>query len=195
MERRVHKDIILASSSPRRKELLSQITPNFIVIGSDVSEKVLPGEDAEVCAIRLAEEKARNVIEKIGDRYIVIGADTIVSLDNEIIGQPKDKADAKRILEKLSKTCHTVITGVAIILTDENRIIRFAVKSKVWMKELSPEIIEKYIASGEPMGKAGACSIQGRGGDLIEKYEGSFTNIVGFPVEEIREALAKICKG
>ncbi|MEK9150452.1 MAG: Maf family protein [Candidatus Desantisbacteria bacterium] len=192
----MYKNIILASSSPRRKELLAQIIPqdNFIVIGSNISEDILPDEEAKVYAIRLAEEKARDVItqKKIGDRSLIIGADTIVSLDNEIIGQPKDNADAKRILEKLSRTCHTVITGVALILTGENRIIRFAVESKVWMKELSPEIIEEYVASGEPMGKAGACSIQGRGGDLIEKYEGSFTNIVGFPVEEIQEALAKI---
>ncbi|MBU1598507.1 septum formation protein Maf [bacterium] len=195
----LYKNIILASASPQRKELLAQIIPqdDFMVIASDVSEEILPGEDAESHTIRLAEEKARDVIarKKIGGRSLVIGADTIVSLDNEIIGQPKDNADAKRILKKLSRRCHTVITGVAIILTEENRIIKFAVKSKVWFKELSREMIEEYINSGEHIGKAGACCIQGLGKNLVERYEGSFTNIVGFPVEEIREALLNFVKG
>ena len=194
----MYKNIILASKSPRRKELFAQIIPetDFIVIGSDVSEEILPGEDAESYSIRIAEEKARDVIarhkEKIEEASLVIGADTIVSLDNEIIGQPKDNTDAKRILKKLSKRCHTVITGVVIILTGGNPAIKFAVRSKVWFKELSCEIIEEYVNSLEPMGKAGAYAIQGGGRDLIERYEGSYSNIVGLPVEEIREVLSKI---
>jgi septum formation protein len=179
--------VILASSSPRRKELLAQIIPDFAVIGSNISEDILPGEDAEGYAIRLAEEKARNVIEKIGGASTVIGADTIVSLDNEIIGQPKDDADAKSILKKLSGRWHTVYTGVAIV--KETEAIKFAVKSKVLLKKLSDEMIEEYIEQGEHIGKAGACCIQGKGKDLVSRYEGSFTNIVGFPVEEIRKAL------
>ncbi|MBU2600537.1 Maf family protein [bacterium] len=117
----MYKNIILASKSPRRKELLAQIIPetDFIVIGSDISEEIFPGEDAESYSIRIAEEKARNIIvrhqEMIGNSSVVIGADTVVSLDNEIIRQPKDNADAKRILKKLSQRCHTVITGVVII--------------------------------------------------------------------------------
>ena len=186
---KMYKNIILASSSPRRKELLAQIIPqdNFVVIASNVSEEILSGEDAESYAIRLAEEKARDVIEKIGGTSTVIGADTIVSLDNEIIGQPKDNADANRILEKLSNRWHTVITGVAIV--KEDRSIKFAVKSKVLLKKLNKKIIEEYINSGEHVGKAGACCIQGLGKNLVARYEGSFTNIVGFPVQEIREAL------
>ena len=190
----MYKNIILASKSPRRKELLAQIIPrnDFTVIGSNISEEILPGEDAESYSIRIAEEKARDVItrKKIGNSSVVIGADTIVSLDDEIIGQPKDNADAKRILKKLSKREHTVITGVAIVKGSKR--IKFAVKSKVLLKELSDKMIEDYINSGEHIGKAGACCIQGLGKNLVERYEGSFTNIVGFPVEEIREALLNL---
>jgi len=188
----MYKNIILASASPQRKELLAQIIPetDFTVIGSNVSEEILSGEDAAIYSIRLAEEKAMDVItqKKIAGRSLVIGADTIVSLDNEIIGQPKDNADAKRILKKLSNRWHTVITGVAIV--KEGKMIKFAVKSKVLLKKLSDEMIEEYINSGEHIGKAGACCIQGLGKNLVERYEGSFTNIVGFPVEEIKEALS-----
>ena len=188
----MYKNIILASASPQRKELLAQIIPetDFTVIGSNVSEEILSGEDAAIYSIRLAEEKAMDVItqKKIAGRSLVIGADTIVSLDNEIIGQPKDNADAKRILKKLSNRWHTVITGVAIV--KEGKMIKFAVKSKVLLKKLSDEMIEEYINSGEHIGKAGACCIQGLGKNLVERYESSFTNIVGFPVEEIKEALS-----
>jgi len=128
----------------------------------------------------------------IGNSSVVIGADTVVSLDNEIIRQPKDNADAERILKKLSQRCHTVITGVVII--KEGREIKFAVKSQVQLKKLSNEMIEDYINSGEPLGKAGACCIQGLGKNLVERYEGSFTNIVGLPIEKLQEVLSKICE-
>jgi septum formation protein len=189
------KKIVLASSSPRRKELLSKIIPEheFIVIESNIQEKILEGENAESFCMRIAEEKARDVIKKhkgdISDKAIVIGADTVILFDNEIIGQPKDKNDAKKILEKLSGKKHEVITGIAIISVNENKIIKFTVKSTVWIKKLSDEEILEYINSDEPMDKAGAYAIQGLGKNLIEKFEGSYTNIIGLPIDELRQAL------
>ncbi len=190
--------VILASNSPRRKELLSRILPleQFVIIGSNIQEKVKEDESAESFSTRMAEEKARDVARKhvdgIENASVVIGADTVVLLEEEIIGQPSDRDDAIRILRRLSGHSHEVITGVAIFLVEENRTIEFAVRSEVWMKELSDETIEKYVESGEPMDKAGAYAIQGVGRDLIEKFEGSLTNIIGLPVEELREVLRTV---
>ncbi len=189
---------ILASNSPRRKELLSEIIPSekFTVIGSSIQEKMRQGEDAESFSMRVAEEKARDVIRRQAGRIsgvsVVIGADTVILFDDEIIGQPRDRGDAVRILRRLSGHCHEVITGVALLLVKENRSIRFAVRSRVWMQKLSDEIIEEYTKSGEPMDKAGAYAIQGTGRNLIEKFEGSYTNIVGLPIDELRETLRTI---
>ena len=190
--------IILASNSPRRKELLSKIIPEdkFITIGSNIREKILRGEDAEKYCLRIAEAKARNVIKRYKNRIsgvqVVIGADTIISLNNEIIGQPKDKADAQIILKKLSGKCHEVLTGVAIVLVNQECTIRFCVRSKVWLKRLSKKAIMDYVESSEPMDKAGAYAIQGIGKKLVKKFNGSYTNIIGLPVQELRAALSSI---
>ena len=193
-----HIKVVLASSSPRRKELLAEIIrpEEFMVIDSNITEKIRDGEDAESFSLRMAVEKASYVIrdysDRIDDALVVIGADTVILFDNEIIGQPKDRPDAIRILRKLSGHCHEVITAVVLLLIKENREVKFAVRSKVWMKEISDEVIEDYIESGEPMDKAGAYAIQGIGKNLIERFEGSYTNIIGLPVDELKEALLKI---
>lgn len=190
--------VILASNSPRRKELLSRILPaeRFVIIGSSIQEKAKEDESAESFSTRMAKEKVKDVARKhvdgIKNASAVIGADTVVLFEKEIIGQPSDRDDAIRILRRLSGHSHEVITGVAIFLVKENRAIEFAVRSEVWMKELSDETIEKYVESGEPMDKAGAYAIQGIGKDLIEKFEGSLTNIIGLPVEELKEALRTV---
>ena len=190
--------MVLASNSPRRKELLSKIfsEDEFITIGSDIQEKILRGEDAESYCLRIAEAKARDVIKKhekkIGEAVIVISADTVISLKKEIIGQPKNRNDAKEILEKLSGKRHEVITGVVVILIKEDCPIKFAVKSQVWMKKLSERRILEYIESNEPMGKAGAYAIQGLGRKLIKKFQGSYPNIIGLPIEELQDTLSHI---
>ncbi|KPL13055.1 hypothetical protein AMJ74_05780 [candidate division WOR_3 bacterium SM1_77] len=186
------KKILLASRSPRRAELLRRVFPSerIIVIGSDISENRRKDERAEAFCRRIAKEKAASVWRKYeGQRsrvVAVVGADTVIRFKQEVIGQPKDGADAMRILNKLSGHCHEVITGVAVLFPAFARFKTFIVKSKVWMHKLGMETIEDYIATGEPLDKAGAYAIQGRGRSLVERYEGSYTNIVGLPVEELR---------
>ena len=193
-----HPEIIMASNSPRRKELLREILPqtDFTVIGSNIPEKPHQNEDGETFCLRIAEEKARFVAatcvsQKTKDA-IVIGADTIIWFNKEIIGQPRGPGDAIKILKKLNGHCHEVITGVAVLPTMQEEAIRFAVSTKVWFKDLSHQVIEEYVEYGEPIGKAGAYAIQGSGGDLIEKIEGSYTNVIGLPVDELREVLQKL---
>ena len=190
--------IILASNSPRRKELLAKIISEdeFIAIGCNIREKILRGENAEKYCLRIAEAKTKNIIKRYKNRIsgaiVVIGADTIISLNNEIIGQPKDKEDAQRILEKLSGKCHEVLTGVAIVMVNQKWTIRFCVRSNVWLKKLSKKAIMDYVESSEPMDKAGAYAIQGIGKKLVKKFNGSYTNIIGLPVEELRDILSYI---
>jgi len=190
--------IVLASNSPRRRELLAQIISpeEFMVIGADIQEKIIQGEDGESFSIRMAEKKARAVIEKYKNSYksisVVIGADTVILFNHEIIGQPQNTTDAIHILKRLSGHCHTVITGVAVFLLQENKVIKFTVKSKVWMHKLSDGVIKRYVNSNEPMDKAGAYAIQGMGRQLIEKIEGSYTNIIGLPLDELKQVLRKI---
>ena len=127
--------------------------------------------------------------DKIG---AVIGADTVVLFRGRIIGQPQDSEDAIRILKMLSGECHEVITGVAVLYPASGQIAGFVVRSKVWMHELSTEVIEDYVRTGEPLDKAGAYAIQGKGGRLVARYEGSYTNIIGLPVDELKEALGSL---
>lgn len=179
-----HK-IILASQSPRRIELLKQITPDFEVIPSDIEEIFDPKRTPRDNAIALAVEKAQWVARNHKDCF-VIGADTIVVLDGEIIGKPTDPNDAHRILKRLGGREHQVITGIAVINTS---IFKDAVTSTVAIKPLSNEEIIRYIDTGEPLDKAGAYAIQGKGAFMINSYRGSYTNIVGFPVETVRDLL------
>jgi septum formation protein len=181
------KPIILASRSPRRIELLQQITPDFQVIPSSVEEIMQPDRTPEENAIALAQAKAEEVARQHAG-HLVIGADTIVVLDGEIIGKPEDKEDAHRILKRLSGREHQVITGVAVI---NSRPVQAATISRVTIKSLSDETIETYIATGEPMDKAGAYAIQGKGASLVESYSGSFSNIVGLPMETLKVLLRK----
>ena len=120
---------------------------------------------------------------------IVLGADTIVVLDNEVLGKPQDEADARQMLERLSGRSHSVVTGVALLIKGDEVV--FHNETKVYFKELAPFEIESYIASGEPMDKAGAYGIQGKGALWVEKIEGSYTNVVGLPVEHVYDELCK----
>lgn len=187
--------ILLASKSPRRRELLKEIVSaeNILVAGSDVLENHKRGENADAFCLRIAKEKVDDVWFKYRGRRedidAVVGADTVVLFRGEIFGQPAGSDAAVRILKQLSGRCHEVITGVAIIFPRLNRFTTFVVKSKVWMHKLSIEKIRDYVATGEPLDKAGAYAIQGKGRGLVARYEGSYSNIVGLPVDELRKVL------
>ncbi len=172
--------VVLASGSPRRIEILKGLKLRFDVIPSAADETIIDGEDAETAARRLALLKGREVAEKRPES-LVIAADTIVSLDGELIGKPADENDARGILNRLNGKTHEVITALAFILKDENMEKTVVSKTEVTFEELSPERIEEYLAIGEYAGKAGAYAIQGEGADLISGVDGSISNVIGFP--------------
>jgi septum formation protein len=187
--------ILLASRSARRAELLRRVFPSerIIVIGSDISENRRKGERVETFCKRVAQEKAADVWGRYAgqrsDIAAVVGADTVILFRGRVIGQPEDSDEAIRILKQLSGKCHEVITGVAVLFPRPDRFTTFIVKSKVWMHKLGIETIEDYVATGEPLDKAGAYAIQSKGRSLVERYEGSYTNIVGLPLEELKRVL------
>ena len=190
------RKLILASRSPRRVRLLARIVPrgDILVIGSNIIECMHEGEDVETYCKRIAQKKAATAWKRYeGDREdiaAVIGADTVVFLNDHVIGQPEGVEDAMRILTMLRGKCHEVITGIAVLMTSRAHFIDFAVRSKVWMRNFSQKEIEDYIVTGEPMDKAGAYAIQGRGRRLVRRYEGSYSNIIGLPVAELKHALS-----
>lgn len=179
--------VILASQSPRRVELLKTIIKNFQVIPSNIDETCKSNLSPEENAVFLSRKKAAWV-SKDHPHSLVIGADTLVVLENKIIGKPVDTKDACQILHRLSGREHKVITGVAII--HSKTISSFSI-SRVRIKHLTQSEIISYVDSGEPMGKAGAYAIQGQGSFLVESYEGSYSNIVGLPVDMLKILLKK----
>lgn len=180
--------IILASNSPRRKELLRQIGLDFRVDPADVDESVLPGESPEGYAVRVALDKARAAAARAGTG-IVIAADTIVVLNEEILGKPAGPGDAERMLKLLSGNVHRVITGLAVMDAATGKALTRASITRVWFRSLTlPEIIS-YVATGEPLDKAGAYGIQERGALLVDKIEGCYFNVVGLPLSLLGELL------
>lgn len=183
--------LILASASPRRKELLAQAGYTFEVRAAQIDEAVRPGEDPIAYVVRLAREKAQAVFrdavnsgqfsvvsEKCG--LVVLGADTTVNLDGHILGKPEDAADAARMLRMLSGRTHRVMTGVAVVT--EHRVEVAAEVTGVRLLTLSDAEIEEYVATGEPMDKAGAYGIQGMVAKWIPRVEGDYFNVVGLPL-------------
>lgn len=177
------KKIVLASASPRRKQLLKQMNLVFEVkpsyTGEILDEKLKPEE----IVIELAKQKALDIASKEKES-IVIGSDTIVFL-NEILGKPRDESDAFEMLNKLSGKIHYVYTGIAVFDTATNKLITDYEKTAVKMKRLSEDEIKRYILTGEPMDKAGAYGIQGLASIFIEKIEGCYFNVVGLPVSKL----------
>lgn len=182
-----HQGILLASQSPRRSELLKSMHISFEIEPAFVDEVLRDDYSPVENALSVAETKARWVAGRNKNRF-VIAADTIVVLGNEIIGKPVDKNDARRILERLNGKQHEVITGVAVI-NPQGNCFKEAAASKVKIKPLTAGEINEYIETGEPMDKAGAYAIQGKGSALVECYSGSWTNIVGLPVETVKSLL------
>lgn len=184
-------NIILASASPRRVELLSSAGIEFEVVAGDVYEGLLSGETPEDHVVRLARAKAEDVARKAGGRFY-IGADTIVVCEGEIMGKPKDSADAERMLNKLSGISHEVITGFAVYDKERDGVITDAVRTRVYFKHLRDEEIRAYIATGCPFDKAGAYAIQGGAAYMVQKIEGSYSNVVGLPLCEVVDALRRM---
>ncbi|MBR5336813.1 MAG: septum formation inhibitor Maf [Lachnospiraceae bacterium] len=188
--------VILASGSPRRKELMEKAGLEFEVIPAECEEVIDPALTAEETVMSLASRKASWVAEnekdKRRDKTIVIGADTVVVLDGKILGKPKDKADAFSMLRALSGREHEVYTGVALISPDGKINETFSECTKVKFRSLSDQEIEEYIATDEPNDKAGAYGIQGLGRRLVEETIGDYNNVVGLPVEALMKRIAGI---
>ena len=177
------KRIILGSASPRRRELLAQIGVEFEVLVSDGEEHYTSTEPSEIVQ-ELAIAKAENVAVGAADlkNVLLIGADTIVALDGEILGKPKSEEDAFRMLKSLQGRGHQVYTGIALLLYDEvgeKSIIRHAERTEVFVHAMEDEEICRYIATGEPMDKAGSYGIQGKFAAYIDRIEGDYYNVVG----------------
>lgn len=183
-------DIILASASPRRKEILGNTNLKFEVIKSDIDEVILPEESPCQVVMRLAYEKSMDISYNNKNK-LIIGADTIVCLDNIILGKPKDKLDAIEMIKKLSGRTHQVITGISLINLDANKKIIDYVVSNVKFKKLSHEDIMNYIQTNESLDKAGAYGIQGYGALLVEEIKGDYFNIVGLPISKLSDLLKK----
>ncbi|MBD5146967.1 MAG: septum formation protein Maf [Ruminococcus sp.] len=180
-------NVILASASPRRKELMGYIVPRFEIIPADVDETLPKEIPAEKSAEFLAVKKAEHISAQYPES-IVIGSDTVVVVDGEILGKPADEADAYRMLTKLSGKVHTVITGVCISQGEKKK--SFSEATRVEFYPLSEEEIRGYIATGDPMDKAGAYGIQGEGCVLIKGIEGDFFTVMGLPAARLKRELA-----
>lgn len=189
----IQKDyrIVLASASPRRQELLSRVGLKYELKPSDceeITDKLLPGDIVE----ELSRIKAQAVAETISsdnDKVVIIGADTVVALDDKILGKPADEADAFRMLKGLQGRSHSVFTGVTLIFMNnvDTNVVSFYEETKVWMYPMDDEEIWEYIRTGEPMDKAGSYAVQGIFAAYIERIEGDFNNVVGLPI-------AKVCR-
>ncbi len=183
-------NIILASGSPRRKEILEQVGVSFTVKVSEQEERITKTRPEEI-VMELAAVKAREVASKAAGKTIIIGADTMVAIDGQVLGKPKNVSEAKGMLQMLQGNRHQVYTGVSIIIKEEegqteiNKEINFAERSEVWVYPMKRAQIDDYIASGEPFDKAGGYGIQGRFAIYIEKIAGDYYNIVGFPVAKL----------
>jgi septum formation protein len=185
------RPLILASASPRRSELLAQAGFSFRVHPAHISEDPQPDEDPIAYVVRLAREKAQAVFDQLGDPgAVVLGADTTVSLDNHILGKPEDAADAARMLRLLSGRTHRVMTGVAVVTS--NGVEVAAEVTGVRFLTLSDEEINAYVATGEPMDKAGAYAIQGRAATWIPRVEGCYFNVVGLPLALVSALLESL---
>lgn len=179
-------ELTLASGSPRRRELLAQLGYRLAIVPADIDETPSPKEDALVYAERMAQEKALAVPAQ----NVVIAADTVVHRDGEIFHKPLDQADAERILSELSGQVHQVSTGTCVRLGE--RLLLRVTTTQVQFRRLSRGEIQGYVATGEPMDKAGAYGIQGIGGFLVARIQGSYSNVVGLPLAEVLSDLATL---
>ncbi len=182
------KKIILASASPRRKELLERIGLRFEVEPSNYEEDMNSGLEPHELTQKISLEKAEAVASKCKDA-IVIAADTFVVFGGQILGKPHTEEDARKMLETISGNSHSVITGFSIIDTGKNKTLSKSVETKVYIRKLTMAEIDAYVKSKEPLDKAGAYAIQGLGAVIVERIEGDYFNVVGLPLSALVEAL------
>jgi septum formation protein len=181
---------ILASESPRRREILKSVGFKFKIVPAHVNEKYLSGETPREHVKRLSRDKAMVIAGKFPSAW-VLGADTIVVINGNILGKPKDKTQAKKMLEQLSGREHKVFTGFTIVNMANKKCSTKVVQSAVRFKTISLEELEWYIACDEPYDKAGGYAIQGKGAYFIQSIRGSYTNVIGLPLCEVLETLKK----
>ncbi len=182
------KTIILASASPRRKELLEKIGLKFEAEPSDY-EEYLPSEgEPHELAKKLSLEKAERVARR-HKKAIVIAADTFLVFRGKLLGKPRNEAEAKEMLKALNGMSHSVITGFTIVDTDNKKILTKSVETKIYLRKLTAKEIDAYVKSKEPLDKAGAYAIQGLGSVIVEKIEGDYFNVIGLPLSALAESL------
>ncbi len=187
---------ILASASPRRKELLEQVGAEFEIIPAG-GEEVIAGSRPQEVVVALAVQKAKEVEQRFlndtDGAVVVLGADTVVAFGGQILGKPEDEADAQRMLSMLSGNTHSVYTGVAVVVRKDGKteLLSFCEETKVTMYPMEERQILSYIRTGEPMDKAGAYGIQGKGALYIKEIQGDYNNVVGLPVAKIFQRMSK----
>ena len=191
MENLQREKLVLASRSPRRAEILRAVGWEFEAIVAGIDESLLPEENPVAYVKRLARTKAQAVAAKV-KTGLVLGADTTVVVDGEILGQPGDRENARRMLRLLSGKWHEVVTGVAFVRAESSRTVVDHVVTRVRFSKMSEEEIDWYAMSDEPLDKAGAYAIQGRASLFIEEVQGEYFNIVGLPIRKIYELSGKI---
>lgn len=185
--------IILASGSPRRKELLELITPKFEVLVSGIDEKLQEGLTPQEQVIRLAYAKSKDIYEKTNGNRIIIGSDTIVTKNGKIYGKPKDRNDAKQMIKELLEgdKIHSIITGLCVIIEKDGEYKEYKTfdEVKVFLKDISDKEIDKWIDTGNAMDKAGAYGIQNEFCVFVDKIEGNYTSVVGLPTHKLYDII------
>jgi septum formation protein len=184
--------LILASASPRRAEILRNAGMPFTVLSSAVDETPFPDESASDHVARLAAAKAELVAARAVGPAIVIAADTVVALEDRILGKPRSEEDARHMLEILSGRTHSVLTGVTLVRLPDAERIEFVESTLVHFTQLAEEDISRYLATDEPHDKVGAYAIQGRAGRYIPRIEGCYFNVVGLPLARVQQALTEL---
>lgn len=184
------RKIVLASSSPRRRELLSLTGLTFTVEASNYEEVLVPGVEPLLLARRLSSKKAKAVAKKYRNA-LIIAADTFIVFGDILLGKPSSKEDAMRMLGLLNGQSHSVITGFTITDTASRKILSRSVETKVWFRKLTKQELASYVRTGEPLDKAGAYAIQGLGSLIVERIEGDYFNVIGLPLSSLVAALKK----
>ncbi|MDD5758823.1 MAG: Maf family protein [Desulfobulbaceae bacterium] len=182
---------ILASASPRRKEMLNAVGLQFKVEAAEADEQVRQGERAEAFVLRVAEDKAKIVADRHPATW-VLAADTVVVKDGDILGKPADANEAVLMLKRLAGSTHEVWTGFCLRLASQNRQIHQAIKTDVQFVTLSDQVIDAYVLSGDPLDKAGGYGIQSQGGFMVQGIHGSYSNVVGLPLAEVLSELMNL---
>jgi len=183
-------NLVLASASPRRRELLAILGHPFTVMASSIDENPVPGDTPETFVVRAAREKAMEVASRVS-QSVILSADTVVTIEGEILGKPRDEEDAVQMLRKLSGRDHWVYTAVTVVNQSRQETLNGLERTRVWLKSLTGEQIRDYICRENVFDKAGAYAIQGYAGIYIPKIEGNYFNVMGLPLPLVHELLCR----